>query len=89
VHAEVIPRRFPSLFKRDDRFIYSYRFKCAKPDTEIFHRALELIGALAQHTVFLDDNVDNVLAARGLGIKAYHFRDAFSVRDELERDGLL
>jgi putative hydrolase of the HAD superfamily len=89
VHAEVIPRRFPSLFKRDDRFIYSYRFKCAKPDNEIFHRALELIGALPQHTVFLDDNVDNVLAARALGIKAYHFRDAFTVRDELERDGLL
>jgi putative hydrolase of the HAD superfamily len=89
VHAEVIPRRFAALFKRDDRFIYSYRFKCAKPDPEIFHRALELIGALAQHTVFLDDNVDNVLAARGLGIKAYHFRDSFSMRDELERDGLL
>ena len=89
VHAEVIPRRFPSLFKRDDRFIYSYRFKCAKPDPEIFLRALELIGALAQHTVFLDDNVDNVQAARALGIKAYHFRDAFSVRDDLERDGLL
>lgn len=89
VHAELIPRRFASLFKKDDRFIFSYRFKCAKPDPEIFHRALELIGALPQHTVFLDDNVDNVLAARALGMKAYQFRDSFSAAGELERDGLL
>lgn len=89
VHAELIPRRFSSLFRKDDRFIYSHRFKCAKPDPEIFHRALELIGTLPQHAVFLDDNIDNVLAARAIGLKAYHFRDSFSVAAELERDGLL
>jgi putative hydrolase of the HAD superfamily len=89
VHAEVIPRRFASIFKKDDRFIYSHRFKCAKPDPEIFHRALELIGALPQHAVFLDDNVDNVLAARAIGLKAYHFRDPFATAADLERDGLL
>lgn len=89
VHAELIPRRFASLFRKDDRFIFSHRFKCAKPDPEIYHRALELLGALPQHTVFLDDNVDNVLAARAVGIKAYQFRDAFSMAKQLEIDGLL
>lgn len=89
VHAELIPRRFAALFKKDDRFIFSHRFKCAKPDHEIYHRALEVIGALPQHAVFLDDNVDNVIAARAVGLKAYLFRDSFSAAKDLERDGLL
>ena len=89
VHAELIPKRFASLFAKDDRFIFSHRFKCAKPDPEFFTRALELIGALPQHAIFVDDNVDNVLAARAVGIKSYHFRDSFSTAAELERDGLL
>jgi HAD superfamily hydrolase (TIGR01549 family) len=89
IHAELIPRRFSSVFKKDDRFIFSHRFKCAKPDQEMFHRALEVIGALPQHTVFIDDNIDNVLASRAVGMKAYHFRDSYSLLGELQRDGLL
>ena len=89
VHAELIPKRFASLFGKEDRFIFSHRFKCAKPDPEIFNRALEVVGALPQHAIFLDDNVDNVLSARAIGMMAYHFRDSFSTAAELERDGLL
>ena len=84
-----MPRRVASIFKKDDRFIWSHRFKCAKPDPEIFHRALELVGALQQHAVFIDDSVDNVMSARACGIKAYVFRDSFAMAEELERDGLL
>src|SRR5947199_612303 len=51
VHAEVIPRLFGGLFRKDDRFIFSHRFRCAKPDPEFFHRALEVVGALPQQTV--------------------------------------
>src|SRR5581483_10271164 len=36
VHAEVIPRKFAALFEADDRLIFSHRFKCAKPDPEMF-----------------------------------------------------
>jgi HAD superfamily hydrolase (TIGR01509 family) len=89
VHAEVIPRKFSALFRRDDRFVFSHRFHCAKPDPEIFRRALEVIGALPQHAVFIDDLVENVQAARALGMKAYQYRDSLSLLDELKRDGLL
>jgi len=89
VHAEVIPRKFAALFRRDDRFVFSHRFRCAKPDPEIFRRALEVIGALPQHTVFVDDMIENVIAARALGMKAYQYRDALSLTEELERDELL
>ena len=89
VHAEVIPRRFSSLFRKDDRFIFSYRFKVAKPDPEMFHRALEVIGAQAPQTVLVDDLIENVIAARSMGMKAYQFRDAATLLTELKDDGLL
>ena len=89
IHAEVIPRQFASLFGKDDRFIFSHRFKCAKPDPDLFHRALEVIGALPQQTVFIDDLLENVLSARALGMQAFQFFDAPSLTRELEAEGLL
>ena len=89
VHAEIIPKRFATLFQKDDRFIFSHRFKVAKPDPEMFRRALEIIGALPQHVVFIDDLLENVRAAQTLGMQAYQFVDAKSLTAELEREGLL
>jgi glucose-1-phosphatase len=89
VHAEVIPRQFATLFHKDDRFVFSHRFKVAKPDQEIFRRALEIIGALPQHVVFIDDLIENVLAARTIGIRSFQFVDAESLGRELVVEGLL
>ena len=89
VHAEVIPRKYAALFRKEDRFVFSHRFRCAKPDPDIFRRALEVIGALPQHTVFVDDMIENVIAARAVGMKAYQYRDALSLAEELVRDELL
>ncbi len=89
VHAELIPRRFATLFQKDDRFIFSHRFGCAKPDPEMFRRALDVIGALPPQVVFVDDLIENVLAARTLGMTAFQFSDAFALARELEAAGLL
>jgi putative hydrolase of the HAD superfamily len=89
VHAELIPRKFAALFRKEDRFIFSHRFKAAKPDAEIYRRALEVLGALPHHTIFVDDLIENVLAARAAGMKAFQFRDALSLIRELESEGLL
>ena len=89
VHAEVIPRQYAGLFRKDDRFIFSHRFKCAKPDPDLFQRALEVIGASAQQTVFIDDLLENVLAARALGLHAFQFHDSGSLLRELAAEGLL
>jgi len=89
VHAEVIPRVFAGLFEKDDRFIFSHRFKVAKPDPEMFRRALEVIGALPHHAVLVDDLIENVLGARGVGMRAFQFTDSRSLLHELEAEGLL
>jgi putative hydrolase of the HAD superfamily len=89
VHAQLIPRKFAALFEPDDRLIFSHRFKTAKPDPEMFQRALEIIGALASQAVFVDDLLENVLAARSVGITSYQFRDVFALERALQADGLL
>lgn len=89
VHAELIPRRFSSLFRKDDRFVFSHRFRVAKPDPEMFRRALEVIGALPQNVVFIDDLIENVLAARAEGIRSFQFIDAVQLKRELTAEGLL
>ena len=89
VHSELIPRQYSGLFERDDRFIFSHRFRVAKPDPEIFRRALEVIGALPHHAVLIDDLIENVIAARGVGMRAFQFRDSRSLLRELESEGLL
>ena len=89
VHAEVISRKYAHLFQDDDRFIFSHRFHCAKPDPELFRRALEVIGAPPQQAILIDDLIENVLGALSIGMKAYQFHDSFSLLKELERDGVL
>ena len=89
LHAEVIPKKFAALFRPDDRFIMSHRFKVAKPDPELFHRALEIVGSKANEAVFIDDLLENVLAARSVGMMSYQFRDAATLMRELTADGLL
>jgi HAD superfamily hydrolase (TIGR01509 family) len=89
IHADVIPRKFATLFERDDRLIFSHRFLTAKPDPEMFQRALEIIGALPSQAVFVDDLLENILAARSVGITSFQFRDTFSLERALREEGFL
>ncbi|HJW93248.1 MAG TPA: HAD family phosphatase [Thermoanaerobaculia bacterium] len=89
VHAEVIPRQFAGLFHKGDLFIFSHRFRTAKPDPEMFNRALEAVNAQAQEVAFIDDLMENVNAARNLGIHAFQYTDSLTLVSDLEREGLL
>ena len=89
VHSVVIPNQFAAVFAKGDVFVFSHRIKYAKPDPEAFRRALDMIGAPAQKAIFIDDLLENVLAARELGMRAFQFNDARSLTKELEAEGLL
>jgi epoxide hydrolase-like predicted phosphatase len=46
-----------------------------KPERLIYELTCERFGVSPEQTVFLDDNVDNVAAARAYGMAAVHFGD--------------
>jgi len=89
VHAEAIPKAFPQLFREGEPCIFSHIEQCAKPERRIYERAMEILGARAEETVFVDDLPDNVKAAEALGIRAYQFTTAAALLEALEGDGLL
>ena len=55
----------------------------AKPKPAIFHLALEMTGAEPAQAIFVDDNEQNIRAARALGLHAIHFHDSQQAQAEL------
>lgn len=55
-----------------DKVYLSYEMGLMKPDPAIYHQVLEEQGLVAEETLFLDDNTDNVKAAATLGIATIH-----------------
>jgi putative hydrolase of the HAD superfamily len=65
-----------------DVLIWSYQYNLAKPEPEIYHLILEKLGTAPEETLFLDDKIENIEAARKLGIQAL----VFSTTDQLRQD---
>ena len=89
--AETFPLarpRYPFL-EWFDGIVVSGEVGLAKPDVRIFQHLVERHGLDPATTVFIDDSIPNVEAARGIGLIALHFQDAGVLRDELARLGLL
>lgn len=66
---------------RIEEFVFSNEIGVRKPEAEAFAKLSEALGLPAAETVFIDDNADNIRAARELGFSAIlldtmeHFRE--------------
>ncbi|MGD2178696.1 MAG: HAD family phosphatase [Anaerolineae bacterium] len=60
----------------------------AKPDPEIYQRALERLGVAAREALFIDDMQVNVEAARRAGLEAWRFRGLAPFRIRLRDLGV-
>ncbi|MBS0628974.1 MAG: HAD family phosphatase [Verrucomicrobia bacterium] len=54
-----------------------------KPDPRVFELLLSSLDLPAHEVVFIDDKIDNVEAAKQLGIDAIHFQSEPQLKDEL------
>ena len=73
---------FPFLAGFDD-IVVSADVKLIKPDPEIFQVLLKRHGLDAERSLFIDDNAENIAAARSLGIVTHHFADPEALRRDL------
>jgi epoxide hydrolase-like predicted phosphatase len=56
-----------------------------KPDREIYELTCSRMGVEPAETVFIDDNADNIAAARAFGMHTVHFgEDPWAVLDQLD-----
>ena len=76
-----------------DRFEFLHRFegivvsgieKTRKPFPEIYQLTLDRFDFKADESLFIDDNLRNVLAARDMGIHTIHFKNPKDLSLNLE-----
>lgn len=75
--------REAELFDRFRDIVVSGEEQLVKPDPAIYTLALQRFGLAGSDAIFIDDRLDNVEAARGVGMRAHHFTDASALRAEL------
>lgn len=68
--------------------LFSYQVKAIKPQPQIYEALLQRYKLYPKESVFIDDRLDNVVAAERLQIKAIHCLSPLQVRKELEALGI-
>lgn len=74
--------------KKVDDPIISCRIKMIKPDPAIFKYVIDNYGVVPENAVFIDDNEDNINAAKPFGFKTVLFTDKESTDAKLSQLGV-
>lgn len=88
--AETFPvarARFPFLGWFED-IVISGLEGVAKPAEDAYRLVMSRTGFVPEHTVFIDDNPPNVVAAAALGFKTIQFASASQCREHLRELGV-
>lgn len=75
-------------FDRFDAVVFSNEEGVKKPDPRAFQLALERLELPAEAVLFVDDNAENLEAARQLGFRTHHFQDPEGFRAALKAEGV-
>lgn len=67
-----------------DAMIISAEARIAKPMPGIYRQALDAFGVKPEESLFVDDFIENIHAARALGMHAVHFRSAAQALAEVK-----
>jgi putative hydrolase of the HAD superfamily len=74
-------RGIPSLAAFFDKSYYSHLMGCRKPEKEAYEMILNENGLHPEETLFIDDTLPNIEAARELGIQVIHLQAPKTVLD--------
>ncbi len=64
-----------------DDIVVSAEFGTMKPDSAIYHHALERLGVAAESAVFIDDFAHNIVGCEAVGINGIHYPPALTTDD--------
>jgi putative hydrolase of the HAD superfamily len=67
-----------------DVLVYSYEVGLQKPDPRIYLLTCQRLGVRPDETVFLDDHGENVVGARGVGMRAVLFQSTAQAITDVE-----
>lgn len=81
-------RKFEFLH-RFEGIIVSGEEKTRKPFRDIYELTLNRFQIKAENSIFIDDNLRNIEAARSLGINSIHFKSALLLKEHLRNYDVL
>ncbi|MCC8375389.1 MULTISPECIES: glucose-1-phosphatase [Photorhabdus] len=87
LHLDYWPHNYPEIAASADYLYLSQDLAMRKPEPDIFKYVLETEGFSPDQAVFFDDVLENVEAARALGINSIHVVDRQTVPDYFEAIG--
>ncbi len=67
-----------------DNYVVSADVKLVKPDPAIFQLLLDRYHLAAEQSIFIDDNPNNVEAAKKVGMRGIHFTGADNLHQQLD-----
>ncbi len=79
----------PEIAAAFDELVISAEEGLRKPQPEIYDRALKRLKVAAGEAVFVDDMLENVEAARRIGMAGIHFKPGLDVPGEMARLGIV
>ena len=77
---------FPSLV---NGAVYSFDVGVRKPEKEIYEIAMQRANANPQECLFIDDLLENIQAAKQIGIEGIHFISSVQLKQELVHLGII
>ena len=87
-HYEYIIGKFPELLFYKKAAL-SYEMGTKKPQRQYFVKALEMFQIKAENAIFIDDILENIEAARKLGIVGIQFTTFQSLSGRLREYGVV
>ncbi|MCW3122197.1 MAG: HAD-superfamily hydrolase, subfamily variant 3 [Flavipsychrobacter sp.] len=66
-----------------DKVYFSHRVGMRKPMKEIFQRVLDDNGLKPEHTLFIDDSLQHIEAAKALGIQTIYLEKGMTIEDNV------
>ena len=84
----ILESEYPEIIGYFDGIVTTTKAQVKKPNPQIFRYLLDTYTLEPEASVFIDDQVTNVMAACKIGIEAIHAHDFEYVRRELVRIGV-
>lgn len=81
IHLELV--RLHDFFAHPEGQLFSYQVKAIKPQPQIYEALLKMYHLKPEESLFIDDRVDNVVAAERLGIKSIQCTAPSQVRQQI------
>ena len=88
VHYEYIKEKY-SIIELFDHILLSYEMGTVKPDAAAYEKLIKTTSVLPSQHLFIDDRIENICAAKEIGMDGIHYISIENLRMELKNRGFI